>query len=267
MSANSPPWQAIFDYYKIHDHDFDESPFPISAKEIQKACEEFFGKSSKTEARILCKQDSREDRPDVFKEKGLFILPTINKYYNIIKGEGYIDIENIESEVKEYSAKLDFELVTSKIGDSEMQYLDYAYAASLIRSFVNDDSLIQTIRGRKFTPEFKFEVNGHLMNSKGVQTEIDAGYEGKEQVVLVEAKNNLKENKKNIIIRQLYYPYLQWGHHSKKKVISLLFTKEGKGENVIYSIRQYEFDRANNKKISDYNSIELVRAEKFRIID
>ncbi len=38
-------------------------------------------------------------------------------------------------------------LDTTEIGDSEMQHLDYAYAASLIRTFTEDPSLVLTIRG------------------------------------------------------------------------------------------------------------------------
>jgi hypothetical protein len=40
-----------------------------------------------------------------------------------------------------------------------MQHLDYAYANSLIRTFMNDDSLGLTIRGREYTPSFSFTVN------------------------------------------------------------------------------------------------------------
>ncbi len=34
-----------------------------------------------------------------------------------------------------------------------MQHLDFAYASSLIRTFMEDDTLVLTIRGRKYTPE------------------------------------------------------------------------------------------------------------------
>lgn len=70
-----------------------------------------------------------------------------------------------------------------------MQHLDFAYASSLIRTFMNDPSLVLTIRGRKYTPEFYFYVNDQKINVSSVQTEIDAGYEGEKKIVLVEAKN------------------------------------------------------------------------------
>ncbi len=252
--ANSKSWGKIFDDYKIVAHDFDKSPFPLSAEQIKKACQEF-KKTGEKEVRILCKQDSRESRPDIFKKHGLFLLPVKNGHYNIIKGEGYIDIPSIDQETVLYASKLTFPLDTTKVGDSEMQHLDYAYAASLIRTFMNDETLVLTIRGRKYTPEFEFYVGKQLIKVSSVQTEVDAGYEGKNQVVLVEAKNF---GATNVIVRQLYYPFRQWQEHTDKNVVTLFFDKVC-GEEV-YSIWQFEF-----KNKDDYNSIKLVKYGKFRI--
>src|SRR3972149_4291079 len=176
--ANSESWQKIFEDYKILAHDFTKSPFVLSAEEIKKACQKF-KETGEKEVRILCKQDSREDRPEIFKKNNLFLLPVKNGLYNIIKGEGCIDIPEIKNEVVVYSSKLDFQLDSAKVGNSEMQHLDYAYAASLIRTFMEDDSLVLTIRGRKYTPTFDFFVGSQLIKVSGVQTEVDAGYEGK----------------------------------------------------------------------------------------
>ncbi|GAB4141833.1 MAG: hypothetical protein Fur0024_4130 [Patescibacteria group bacterium] len=254
--ANSKSWKKIFDDYKILNHDFNKSPFLLSATQIKRACQNF-KKTGEKEVRILCKQDSREDRPDIFVKNNLFLLPVKNGYYNIIKGEGYIDISKITKEEVVYSSKLEFQLDTTKIGDSEMQHLDYAYAASLIRTFMEDPSLVLTIRGRKYTPEFEFYVGKQLIKVSSVQTEVDAGYEGKNQVVLIEAKNF---SATNVIIRQLYYPFRQWQEKTKKKVVTLFFDKE-RGKDV-YSIWQFEFSDPKN-----YNSIKLVKSGKFRIVE
>ena len=150
--ANSKSWKKIFDDYGILKHDFIKSPFPLSASQIKKACQKF-KETGEKEVRILCKQDSREDRPEIFIKNKLFLLPVKNGYFNIIKGEGYVDIPEIKKEEIIYTSKLDFQLDTAKVGDSEMQHLDYAYAASLLRTFTKDSSLVLTIRGRKFTPD------------------------------------------------------------------------------------------------------------------
>jgi hypothetical protein len=250
--ASSKSWKKICQDCKILEHDFNKSPFLISATQIKKACQSFKTTGEK-EVRILCKQDTRESRPEIFKENNLFLLPVKNGFYNIIKGEGYIDIPEIKKETVIYKSKLDFQLDSSKIGDSEMQHLDFAYASSLIRTFIEDPSLVLTIRGRKYTPEFDFYVGKQKINVNSVQTEVDAGYEGKNQIVLIEAKSS---KSKNTIIRQLYYPFRQWQVHTKKKVVTLFFSELGN----TYSIWKFEFTDVN-----DYNSIKLVKSGKFTI--
>ena len=239
---NHKPWQSIFDTYKIHKHNFAKEPFILKAEQIKEATKKFT-KTTEREVRVLCKQDSREKRPNVFIENDLFILPIKNGTYAIIQGEGYIDIPEINAKTKFYRSKLDFELDTSKVGNSEMQHLDFAYASSLIRTFLNDESLLLTIRGRKYTPEFDFYAGKHkqLISTKSVQTEVDAGYEGRYQIVLIEAKNS---NTKNTTIRQLYYPFRQWQYYTKKKVSVLFFEKQCDN----YSLWEFVFDDVKNYK-------------------
>jgi len=160
--ASNESWEKIFEDYDIISHDFDKEPFHLSSSQIKKSCQDF-KKVAQKEVRILCKQDSRSDRPDIFIENDLFLLPVKNGYYVIVKGEGYVDIADISTPLKTYSSKLDFKLETSEVGDSEMQHLDFAYASSLIRTFMNDESLVLTIRGRKYTPEFSFNVGNQLI--------------------------------------------------------------------------------------------------------
>ena len=253
-SGNSPSWQAIFDRYEIAAHDFDAATFPISAAQIGRACQHFEHPSQK-EVRILCKQDTRESRPQVFRDRGLFILPVRNGAYTIIKGEGYMEVPDITSPLQEYQSAFPFDLETSGVGDSEMQHLDRAYALSLIRHFVGDDSLVLTIRGRKYTPQFDFSVNGFPISARSVQTEVDGGYEGANQVVLVEAKGG---NASNTIIRQLYYPFRQWQSHTTKPVSTLFFQRTGNDE---YHIWHFEFDDPY-----DYNSIRLLRSGRYRLL-
>jgi hypothetical protein len=92
---NSNSWNAIFDKYKIIEHDFDNKPYIINAEQIKQATTQFT-KTNEREVRILCKQDSRENRPEIFIENNLFLLPVKNGEYAIVKGEGYIDIPEIQ---------------------------------------------------------------------------------------------------------------------------------------------------------------------------
>ncbi len=251
---NHKPWQTIFEMYNINKHNFEESPFFITAEQIKIATANFTT-TNEREVRVLCKQDTRESRPDVFVEKNLFLLPVKNGEYAIFQGEGYVDIPQIETSTVLYHSKLEFRLETSSVGNSEMQHLDFAYASSLIRTFLNDESLVLTIRGRKYTPQFSFFVGNHFLTTESVQTEVDAGYEGRNQVVLIEAKNSVS---KNIMIRQLYYPFRQWQKHTAKKVNTLFFEKQKN----IYCLWHFSFENEMN-----YNSIQLKNCCKFEIIE
>tara|TARA_B110000211_G_C13760595_1_gene412949 strand:- start:18 stop:224 length:207 start_codon:yes stop_codon:yes gene_type:complete len=66
-----------------------------------------------------------------------------------------------------------------------MQHLDYAYAAGMIEHFACVGKLYLTIRDRKYTPKFEFNVGNTLVKQISVQTEVDAGYEGKKHIILI----------------------------------------------------------------------------------
>ena len=250
------PWMTIFDTYDIHSHDFDHEPFFITNKEIKAACQDF-KKTAEKEVRILCYQAQRKDKPQVFVDRGLFLLPVKNGNYVIVKGEGYVDIPNIDSEPILFDSKIDFRLYSNEVGNSEMQHLDFAHAAGMIEDFCDVGNLYLTIRGRKYTPPFSFRVGKYLIDQKSVQTEVDAGYEGKNHVVLIEAKNTGVDD---IIIRQMYYPFRKWSEDVSvkfgKKVITVFFEKRG----FEYLFWMYEFTDEE-----DYNSIKLVKNSRYII--
>lgn len=251
--ANNESWKRIFERNNVLEHDFKTGPFYLNAKTDIKPAVSGMEKTGETEVRILCKMDTREQVPEIMRQNKLFLLPVKNGVYALVKGEGYIDIPEITTKAAIYKSKLDFELESSEIGNSEMQHLDFAYASSLIRTFTKDPTLVLTIRGRKYTPEFSFKVGKQLITTKSVQTEVDAGYEGKSKIVLVEAKNT---STKNTIIRQLFYPYKQWTENTSKEVFLVFFEKRARE----YLLWEFKFTDPD-----DYNSIKLVRSQKYII--
>lgn len=250
--SSDSPWAKIFSDYNLSNHNFEKGPYYITAEQIKSSTREF-STTGQREVRILCKQDTRDKRPQVFKDRGLFILPVKNGQYAILKGEGYIDVPEINSNMVCYSSKLDYELITSQVGNSEMQHLDFAYATSLLRTFLKDESLVLTIRGRKYTPKFSFRVGSQKLKVESVQTEVDAGYEGRDKLVLVEAKN---KKSKDTIIRQLYYPFRQWQTYTSKQVYTIFFEQNES----VYSIWQFGF-----AEVDDYNSIQLIKSGRYKI--
>ena len=139
-----------------------------------------------------------------------------------------------------------------------MQHLDYAHAAGMIEDFCQVGELFLTIRGRKYTPPFSFRVGATTLHQQSVQTEVDAGYEGEEHLVLIEGKNT---GVNEVIIRQLYYPYRKWAEEISrphgKKVIPVFFEKRG----IEYMFWMYEFTVED-----DYNSITLVKSQKYIVV-
>ena len=100
----------------------------------------------------------------------------------------------------------------------------------------------------------KFVLKVSKMEQTKYCADVIALYED-DKIVLVEAKNSTTDN---TIIRQLYYPFCQWQHHTNKKVFTLFFEKSKDGT---YSIWQFEFSDPMN-----YNSIKLVKSGKFLIV-
>lgn len=251
--ARNDAWESIFKTYNLQHYKFDSAPFEITTAHIKHATRRL-PNTPEYDVTSLCKQTTRESRPTLFQDNGLFLLPVQHDKYVIVQGTGYVDIPPITTAAVAYTSKLKFELETTRFGDSEIQHLDFAYATSLVRNFLDDDSLMMTIRGHYYTPDFSFFVGSYRIDVGGVQTEIDAGYEGRNQVVLVETKAPAA---RNTIIRQLFYPFRQWSFYTRKQV-SVVFFERSVGK--YYLFWQFHFtDRTN------YNSIELMRTGKFTI--
>ena len=238
------PWKTLFKD-KV---DLSKPVNIITSKEIK----ELTG----MEPRLMAKFDTQEDLPPVFKENDRFLLPISNGEYAVIKGEGYHNLEEITENPTDFQCRLPFDLKSSQHGNSEMQYIDYAFNSGLISKFTGVETLFPTIRGRKYSPEFNLNVGKTELSIKSVQVEIDAGYEAKDEIILIEAKIGLPTS---FNVRQLYYPYRSWSEHVPgKRVRPLFFVYDKKEE--LYYLYEYTFqDR------EDYNSIHLISAKKYKI--
>lgn len=209
------------------------------------------------EPRVLCKFDHRENLAPILKKRGLFVLPTKNGEYVLVKGEGFHDLEGITRiPIISYEPNLPFPLKSALDGDSEGQQLEYVIATGLLEKFVDKGRLITTIRGRKYTKPFWFMFGGQKIETESVQIEADSGLEGKKEIIIVEAKFG-KPN--NFVIRQLYYPYRHWNIVTKKDVIPVFFVYDSTNET--YCFWEYEFIDKN-----DYNSIRLVKSARYKIL-
>lgn len=207
------------------------------------------------EPRLMMKWDHSSHLPPVLKATGRFILPLKNGLYAIIKGDGYHTPEPCPP-CEPFLFRLPFELETSQPGLSEMQHLDLAFNAGLISAFTNEPVLYPTLRGRKYSPSFTFQVGDHHLEARGVQIEIDQGYEGPDSIIIIEAKIG---ECLDFHLRQLYYPYRTWLHLSNKKVRTIFFTYEPSEK--IYRLREYAFSPPDH-----YQQPTLVRAAAYHLV-
>ena len=256
MLGNSEIWEVIVKKTGLKKHNFLNGPFYVTHKEIKQIVSKINAPNNKKEIRILGYQATREQRPQYFIDNNLFLMPASNQEWVVIQGEGYIDIPEIISDPIPVKSKLDFEIESFNVGISEMQYLDFAFVHGITQQFLEDESIELTVRGRKRTPHFNYFVNDVEVKCEGVQTEVDAGYEGKDSLTLVEAKSS---KIKNEIIRQLYFPYRKWLMDINKPVRNVFFQFEEDSKTL--SFWEYGFE-----DYLKYDSIYLIKSEKYQLI-
>ncbi|MEG1411536.1 MAG: transcriptional regulator [Terrisporobacter sp.] len=208
----------------------------------------------------MAKFDHKSQLPEIFKKHSLSILPMTRGSYIISQFEAYKSFEDINTEITkvkfpEYIESIDYERITS-----EAMAINCAYVSGIIADFIEDERVLPVVSGRMSSLEFEFLINNIKQNDKlpihvsNSQIEIDGGYEGIENLALIEAKNSISDD---FLIRQLYYPYRLWSKKVSKNVKSIFMTYS----NDIFSFYEYSFLEPKN-----YNSLVLVKQKNY-IID
>ena len=173
------------------------------------------------EPRLLTKVDEPEQLPSILYDAGYSLLAITNGSYLIFKGDIFTSVPNCSVQSM-YKSKLGFSLETFGRGAGESEYLDNAFNTGLLSEFTKSGKLYLTIRGRERTKKFSFFVgsNNFEINVNGVQIEVDGGYEGDDDIVIVEAKIG---NRSYFNVRQLYYPFRHFSQLVPKKRVRTLF--------------------------------------------
>jgi len=244
-------WDAVYKQTELGTHNFSNNQFEISNNQIAPIARNL-GVTSTIDLNRLCNHSTRDQRPSIFISHGLFILPIAGQRHASVKGEGFIDIPRIEQPIIQHHSMISFSLDTLWGSHTNTQQLDLAYASSILRTFVEDKSIVLTRRGRGYTPRFSFHVGKSKIEANSIPTWINAGYEGRHSVFLLVAK----KTRENVPIKRIYYPYRQWQSVTQKRVFPVLF-EQAHGE-----IRLWQYVFPNQY---DYNSIKLVRKGRFAL--
>ena len=133
--------------------------------------------------------------------------------------------------------------------------------SGIIADFMGDHGIFAKVSGRMGSGCFSFNINDtklrHMreINVENSQIEIDAGYEGIQNLALFEAKRDISDD---FLIRQLHYPPRTWQNRISKPVRPIFFVYS----NSIYRLYEYMFE-----DICHYNSIRLVKQKSYSIED
>ena len=252
-SLNDIAWEKLFKKYNILHAIDSQGYFEISATQIK----EF------REPRLMAKFDHTINLPRIFQNNKLAILPITRGKYIISRFKAYHKFEAddnmpiTQASLPSYIQSLDCNNIPS-----EAVALNCAVAAGIMKDFLDDDEIIPTVSGRMGSGVFDFNIaslnipnNVHSITVNNSQIEIDAAYEGRKSLALIEAKRDLSED---FLIRQLYYPYRVWQDRVTKTVRPIFLVYS----NGIYRLYEYQFVDPNN-----YSSLQLIKQKNYSIED
>lgn len=251
-SQTNTAWIRLFEEFDIRSHLKSDGIFKISATNISRA--------GGREPRLMTKFDHRKSRPKIMQDLGITVLPISNGQYVLLSGDGYCSIPP-PTRIERYDPRLIGDFQTLKWQDglhSEPQVIDTLFCASALRSFMGDDTLTLTVRGKLRSRPFKFTFDTgsygvQNLDVSGVQIEIDSGYEG-QNVAIVEAKFGATSD---LIIRQLFYPYrhlLEAGVSKKLRLIYLIYS------NKVFSLYEVGFEDSRA-----YHSCKIIRQKHYTL--
>jgi hypothetical protein len=219
------------------------------------------------EPRLLAKIDEPEQMPSVLDSAKYSLLAITNGSYLLFKGSVFATVPFCQTRAT-FIPKLDFPLDTTGRGTGEAEYLDNAFNTGLISEFTGSGKLYMTIRGRERTKQFKFLVNASNMEIAvdRVQIEVDAGYEGDDDILIVEGKIGDREH---FNIRQLYYPFRHFSQLVPHKKVRPIFFSYNMSK-ATYAL--YEFGFSNPEVFDSIYPIKccvysLTRLQSYAVDD
>lgn len=249
--STNEAWKILFDKYEIVEQIKEHKAFYITANEIKQY----------KEPRLMSKWDNSASLPEPLKKNKINILPVSRSKYvlsDFILYEPIPDIIDSVSNIKKVKIP-EFESINIDNINSEANAINVLILSKILDDFLNVKENFATFNGRMGTGMFDFKVKTRTdyltISVANAQCEIDGGFENEKSVVILEAKNVVKED---FHIRQLYYPYRLWSNRVKKP-IRLVFSVYS---NKIFRLFEYRFNEINN-----FSSIELIQQKQYSFED
>lgn len=252
-TKNDKAWRRVFDRAPVLEAINSVGHYKITAKEVK----DLGGR----EPRLMAKQDTLGDRPKVFQEHQINILPIERARYILFK-DGSNDcffklLPPVNArKVQRYVSRIDlteYETLPKGLCSTESEAIDLSFLSSLLATFCGASDMVLTRRGRYGSKCFSLILpnDSNTVEVNNTQLEVDSVFESEKNVVLIEAKIGFRDS---FNIRQLFYP-LRWLQAEVSKPIVPILLCYSNGE---FQISEFSFG-------DKFGEIELCRQEYFVI--
>ena len=228
----------------------------IKSSDIKKAKDTWKGKKSQFEPRLLCKQDTYESIPHIFKKYNICIISIKNGEYLLTKTNIYHNLE-YKNETPIIEIRKNTNSLILNIGNSESSNLDNLRYSGIFESseYLNESILYGSLLNGRHRCSFTMKLGSENVDVNGSQYETDGCYESENKILLIECKTN---KIKNFNIRQLYYPYrtIYDSIKQKKEIIPIFITTH----NEIIYIWKFIFTNP-----LDFTSIKCISYKRYKL--
>lgn len=222
-----------------------QDDFLIKNSEIKDAKKSWNGKRSQFEPRLLCKQDTKEERPFIFRQNNLCILAIENGKYLLTRTNIYYDL-SFRINIAPTKIIKDKGCLLLSHGESESLLLDNMRYSGIFEreEFLGEPIEYGPLMRGRHRCSFEMDFGEKKTNVNGVQIETDACYISKNKILLVECKKGSIRNSFNI--RQLYYPYRYiYNIYEKKKDIIPVFVYGNKNQIYVWKFKFADYRNMN----------------------
>lgn len=268
MAHGSEQWEALNEKYHLLEQVEEHSFATITALEINQAQADY--PALKFEPRLLTHFDNARQLPNLFTDNDLSILPVERGSYVIGRFNTFKTTPSnfSEMEVRTLPRLVELETLREEMLTNEAMGLNYALANGIIENFIEEE-LTATIAGRQSGGIWSYKIksrNNYLdLQVRNPQIEVDGGYEGYKNIVLIEAKNTLVSQ---FNLRQLYFPYRTWKEKSKKSIRTVFATFDN-GEVYLheYVFPEYDvFSGMRTRSVRYQISDELISKDRVELL-
>jgi hypothetical protein len=199
--------------------------------------------------------DEEKENPEIFRRRGVFATPLSRTKVAIIRGKGFERLTDTNKSAQIHRTDFGFPDYLRK-SHGESNFLQYAFNCDLLSKFTGRPRL-RSMYSAKGRAHFAFNVDGYgPFVVEGAQYELDQSYGDEETFFVVEAKYGTPES---FNIRQLYYPYRVFLPEVKTRDVRILFFTFQP------ELSEYRFWEYTFSDPGDYEKIELLRSERYRV--